>query len=677
MSRRRNSTGEFRRRRTESSHTLIQAVLGSSANLLDAASLEELCSAALQVAVDMLDLDQCRIAVRTPGGSSLVQYSVDSDRAQLTHPKLAGGLTREALRCGELELLERDALTRHADPETDAPFLAPSIHATIVTPLMGAGGRPLGALVAARSGEDRFRAHEMTSMKLFAWHVGSAVELHHARHELRHWNAVVESSLTAIIGKTLDGHITHWNPAAERLYGYSKEEAIGSHIGLVVPDDRREEQEQCLASVRAGHRVSELETYRVTKAGRRVEVSLTISPIRDASGSVVGASAINRDITNEKRQRKLFRQSVESAPSAIIAVRAVDGSISLANREAERLFGYSRSELQGAKVEMLLPHELRATHERHRQAFDEHPEERRMGTGRELWAVGKKGRKIPVEVGLNPVEVGGERLVLASIVDISARKRRDDERQLLLQRAQDAVSARDTFLSVASHELKTPLTALQLTTQGLLRAATRAEVLDTERVLHKLEGINRQSRRLGTLIDQLLDVSRITAGRLQLDPAETDLDDLLRQVVERYSHLPDAPPIHLASARAHRGWWDAGRLDQVFTNLIGNAIKYGEGKPIDITIDDLGSRVCVSVQDQGPGIEPSDQARIFERFERLVSHRHLGGFGLGLWIARQLVNAHHGQIEVMSAHGRGSTFRVILPKTDPPASGTTESRSLP
>jgi signal transduction histidine kinase len=287
-----------------------------------------------------------------------------------------------------------------------------------------------------------------------------------------------------------------------------------------------------------------------------------------------------------------------------------------------------------------------------------------MGVGRDLWAMSKTGKQIPVEVGLNPIQGESERTVLASIVDISGRARIESERRRLLLEAQQAVEARDAFLSIASHELKTPLTALQLTTQALLRACGmgQRQILADAQVRDRLTAATRQVSRLGKLVDQLLDVSRLTSGPLVLERERVDLTEIVDEVVQRFVQNSPACGIRWARPEPIWGEWDGARLDQVFTNLLGNAVKYGEGKPIEVVVEDGPHAVGVAIIDQGPGIAPSDQARIFERFERLVSHRQFGGFGLGLWIVRQLVEAHGGTIEVTSRPAKGSTFRVRVPK---------------
>jgi signal transduction histidine kinase/CheY-like chemotaxis protein len=236
--------------------------------------------------------------------------------------------------------------------------------------------------------------------------------------------------------------------------------------------------------------------------------------------------------------------------------------------------------------------------------------------------------------------------------------------------AEAAVRARDDFLSIASHELRTPLTSLCLQADGALRALRRegaaASVAST---LAKVEKIRVQARRLEVLVQGLLDVTRLAAGRLDLHLEEVDLADVARDVCERLRDQAERSGSAVAlrvSGTAHgalKGRWDAMRLDQVLTNLLSNAIKYGQGRPIALEIEPsaAGDVVCVRVRDHGMGIAPEHQSRIFERFERVVPDRHLGGIGLGLWIARQFIETMGGTISVASTVNEGSTFSVTLP----------------
>ncbi|HEY5937330.1 MAG TPA: GAF domain-containing sensor histidine kinase, partial [Kofleriaceae bacterium] len=223
-----------------------------------------------------------------------------------------------------------------------------------------------------------------------------------------------------------------------------------------------------------------------------------------------------------------------------------------------------------------------------------------------------------------------------------------------------AVQVRDDFLAAAGHELKTPLAALLMHIESIERQLQRGVVPANLAV--RLEKAGRAGIRLERLIDELLDVSRITAGRLKLEPEPVQLDELVREVIERFTDqaVSAACPIAVV-AQPVAGIWDRLRIDQVVSNLVANALKYGRGRPVEIAVDEADDHATVRVTDHGIGIAAAQQVKIFERFERAVESRAFGGFGLGLWIARQIVEASHGTIEVTSAPDEGATFCVRLP----------------
>ncbi|HEY6147382.1 MAG TPA: HAMP domain-containing sensor histidine kinase, partial [Thermoanaerobaculia bacterium] len=227
-----------------------------------------------------------------------------------------------------------------------------------------------------------------------------------------------------------------------------------------------------------------------------------------------------------------------------------------------------------------------------------------------------------------------------------------------------AIRVRDDFLSIASHELKTPITTLQLQIQSLLRRADGGAV---EGLGPRLAAAERQVERLTVLINDLLDISRITGGRLDLQLEDVDFASVVKDVTARLEEpLARAGcPLTVTGLEPQRGKWDRLRLDQIVTNLLSNAMKYGAGQPIEVAMSATPQAVRLQVRDHGIGIEPEHQRRIFDRFERAVSGRHYGGLGLGLWIVRQIVDAFGGSIRVRSAAGEGSTFVVELPRTQP------------
>jgi signal transduction histidine kinase len=249
-------------------------------------------------------------------------------------------------------------------------------------------------------------------------------------------------------------------------------------------------------------------------------------------------------------------------------------------------------------------------------------------------------------------------------------------------RLQEAVRVREDFVSIAGHEMKTPLTALQLTIESLTRLchppatestlpatgvaprplASQPPPIDPQIVV-KADSVQRQVRRLIRLVDQLLDVSRIAAGRFKLAVETFDLAALTAAIIARATEErgPGQSTIELICDGPVVGTWDRLRVDQVITNLISNAVKYGERTAIQIRVGRTEAGVQVAVSDGGIGIEVAQQERIFDRFERAVSDRNVAGLGLGLWIVRQILEAMNGRIRVESQPGRGATFTVDLP----------------
>jgi PAS domain S-box-containing protein len=256
---------------------------------------------------------------------------------------------------------------------------------------------------------------------------------------------------------------------------------------------------------------------------------------------------------------------------------------------------------------------------------------------------------------------------LALAVDLGQRVALAVDNAHLYEGAQEAVRIREEFLSIASHELRTPLSALQLQVQSL-QLQLRRTPIDPERLIPKVGVAQRQVERLTRLINELLDVSRIEAGRLELDREDVDLAELVRDVVSRFSgELERAnSAVELSLQSGVVGHWDRLRLDQVVTNLLQNAIKYGRSRPIHVIVEALPDRARFCVRDQGIGISKSDLQRIFGRFERAVSSRAYGGMGVGLFIVDQILKAHEGSIEVESEPGVGSTFVVELPLSSDP-----------
>jgi signal transduction histidine kinase len=255
-------------------------------------------------------------------------------------------------------------------------------------------------------------------------------------------------------------------------------------------------------------------------------------------------------------------------------------------------------------------------------------------------------------------------------MELAARAALAVDNALLYQASRDAVRLRDDFLAVASHELKTPLTPLNLRLQSLQRDLDRrGPPADPARLQEHVTVLQRQCKRLSTLAESLLDVSRLEAGRLVLDLEYVDLSMLAREVVSRFAGqaVRTNTPLEVHALEPVVGHWDRLRLEQVVSSLLSNALKYGAGSPVHLLIESVPTGARLTVRDDGIGISPEHLPRIFNRFERAVSSEHFGGLGLGLYLTRHLVEAFGGTIRATSKPGQGASFEVDLPLSSPAA----------
>jgi PAS domain S-box-containing protein len=473
---------------------------------------------------------------------------------------------------------------------------------------------------------------------------------------------LVESSDDAIIGMNRKSEITTWNRAAQRLYGHASDDVVGKNIAFLLPEDRLDELELVLGRVADGAGAQHYETKRVHQEGRLIDVAVTVSPIRDRAGTIVGTSTIQRDITQRKRTDAVTAEMaaiVDSSNDAIIG-KTLEGVVTTWNRGAERVYGYSAQEMIGKNVSILLapdrPNEFReiiqgmlATDTR-----TDHFETQR---------VCKDGRTIDVSLTVSPIRNSDGTVVGASSVarDITERNSMEEALKASELRSVLAVSqAKDEMVSLVSHELRTPLASLLGFTELLY-----SREFSEEHRRQYLEVMLREGRRLTDLINDVLHIQRLEAGHQNLNLALADLNALIRRAITAAGEDSERPITLIVSATLPLVLVDTDAILQVMANFLTNARKYSpDGGPIIISTKLVGEMVEIEVQDSGLGLPADALPKLFATFYRVDSsdRRLIKGTGLGLAINRRIVEAHGGKVEASSiGPGHGSCFRFTLP----------------
>jgi PAS domain S-box-containing protein len=636
-------------------------------------------------------------------------------------------------------------------------------------------------------------------------------------------SAIVDTSDDAIINKNLQGIVTSWNKSAEKTFGYSQDEAIGKHISLIIPQDRLSEEEIIIQNISAGNRIDHFETIRIKKDGDTVPILLSVSPIKDKSGNVIGASKIARDISERKiagAKQAMLAAIVDTSDDAIIS-KTLQGIVTSWNKAAEKTFGYTENEVIGKHISFLIPKD---------RLQEEEIIIRNVANGIrvdhfETVRLTKSGQPIPISLSVSPIKDDNGIVIGASKIarDISALKTallktqryaehlevinslsrtisEDLDMEVILQKITDittqltgaqfgafiytdrklstgevytlctssgaskqefeqfnfianswlfnfaftsnaiiriddinkvslaskglprghppvasylgvpltessaniiaglffvhaeagmftrehevilqaislqAVIAlqnarlykevvnlnlkKDEFIGMASHELRTPLTSIS----GYLQILDRLET--NEKSKRFVSKTVRQVRKLSSLVSDLLDVSKIEAGKLELNKRHFNIKRIVEEAIELIQDAQISHQINfISNVDVLTITADPQRIEQVIINLLTNAIKYSPaGKKVDVVLEDLGSEVKIGVKDSGIGIKPDKQKNIFNRFYRVEDlNPSMAGLGIGLYICKEITERHGGKLWVDSAYGAGSTFWFSLP----------------
>jgi PAS domain S-box-containing protein len=463
--------------------------------------------------------------------------------------------------------------------------------------------------------------------------------------------------------------VTRVNAVAERLTGWPEEEAVGRPVGEVfhiINEETRGPAVNPVARVLAEGVVVGLanHTALISRNGSERPIADSGAPILDGQGKATGAVLVFRDVSDERRAEEALKQSEEKLRSMITSVRdyalyMLDsaGRVASWNPGAELIKGYRADEIMGRDFSRFFTAEDVAAGKpaqeleiaRTRGRFEE-----------EGWRVRKDGTRFWANVVITPIHDASKGLVgfVKITRDLTEQQKAADERVRLAQ-AQEAIRLRDDFLSIASHELRTPLTALQLQLRSI-----RVQVGDSGGGLAgKVDRAIRVGERMANLIEALLDVSRIATGKLTLNFESFDLVEVAREIIERLheSAADVGCTISLEGLGPIEGRWDRLRVEQVLTNLLSNALKYAPRTPIVVSVGRADGETVLQVRDSGPGIPEGQLSRIFERFEGADSTRNYGGMGLGLYVAREIAQAHGGTIVAGNSPGGGASFIVRLP----------------
>lgn len=474
---------------------------------------------------------------------------------------------------------------------------------------------------------------------------------------------IVNSSEDAIISKTLEGVITSWNKGAENIFGYKAQDAIGKHITLIIPKEMYKEEGMIINKIKKGENIQHFHTVRTAKNGKRIDISLTISPIKDKTGKIIGASKIARNISEMKEAEHMIKES-ESRYSRLlqnldiaIYTTDTDGYLTFYNDAAEELWG--RKPKLG-KDQWCGPWKI-FRRDGTPVPLDECPMAITLKTGKyesdEVFVIerpdGSKRYMIPSSGAIFDSS-GKPTGAINTLLDVTVQiKAQQDSEQLQRQK--------NDFLGIASHELKTPITVIKSYSQVL------ESILKEKGNLHEAAMASKMSQqvdKINSLIVDLLDTTKINSGQLQFNDIDFDFSKMVNEVFEDIKLTTTSHQLIIESNASCIVHADKERISQVVDNYVTNAIKYSpEGSKIIIRSELKNKEVVFSVQDFGIGIDAEKKDKVFEQFYRVPGKgapNSYPGIGLGLYIASEIIRRENGRVWVESELGKGSVFYFSL-----------------
>ncbi|WP_367847058.1 PAS domain S-box protein [Rhodoferax sp. WC2427] len=479
---------------------------------------------------------------------------------------------------------------------------------------------------------------------------------------------LLESTPDAIVMVNVTGRIVLVNSQAEKVFGHGRAELLGQPIEVLLPKRFRSahlgHRSHFLEQPRTRTMGAGLELFGLRKGGEEFPVEISLSPIATEEGTMV-MSAI-RDITDRKKADQKFKDLLESAPDAMVIVNR-DGTMVLVNSQAVKLFGWSREELLGEKIEILVPERFRHQHPGNRGGFFSQPRARSMGAGLDLFGQRKDGSEFPVEISLSPLETEDGLFVSSAIRDVTERKRFEQTLHNKNRELESAALVKDRFFASMSHELRTPLNSI-IGFTGTLRMQLPGPL--NEEQDKQLRIVQTSARHLLSLINDLLDLAKLGANKFDPTREAVDCQALLVELAATLRPEAENKGLELALRLAPNALvlqTDRRAVSQIVINLLGNAIKFTEHGRVCLQLETCptadGQALRISVEDTGPGIPAADQGRLFEAFSRVeaADRRRFEGTGLGLHLSRKLAVELGGNITVRSVHGQGSIFTLELP----------------
>lgn len=471
---------------------------------------------------------------------------------------------------------------------------------------------------------------------------------------------LVEASPIALILVNKLGHIVYVNSFTERVFLYKREELLNKKLEILIPKEERETHQIDFSEYFKAPVERQMgpnrELFAVKKNEEQFPVEIGLTPIVSENETLVLAT-IN-DLSERKKAEHQFKSVVEAAPSALLLANS-EGKIEMVNQLAEKLFGYSRKDFIGQKIEMLVPDRFKAHHPKLRKGFHSNPTNRAMGAGRDLYAKHKDGHEFPIEIGLSSIPARNEMHVLASIIDISERKKNEEALKGYTQKIEAKNEELEQFTYIASHDLREPLNSIT----SLIMLIKEDELDHLEEATRvKLNYIEESSDRMRSLIEALLDYGRLGKNAEQVS---VDMNSIIASVQNDLHDRIEKSEAIITSDNLPIVNGFIVELRLLLQNLISNAIKY--------TAKDTTPKVHISavqnqnhwqfaVTDNGIGIPKSQQEKIFLLFQRLHARDQYGGIGIGLAHCKKIMDMHHGQLWVESEPGKGSTFYFTLSK---------------